>query len=277
MFQDTAETNIGRAKKQLKFKQIGRMIISSAGPDIGSTAWGPGWVGMSRQHHIFLTHAQATAALCADLKQYAPQKALFKDLTLILLGKHTVEDFGDKDRLWIQTGKFGKMKNITWPALRHRLCTAVEGLPPDLPAMADLLSRVFKSAASVGVDEFGRQAGIWLDTGMADFHCRCCGRCCRSLDYHDQCTVADVRRWRLSGRNELIARARPVHRGGRIDHYRIWTSADGKSTRKTCPWLRSADGDRFVCSIQQDKPGICRDYPGSRKHAHMTGCAGFGE
>ena len=232
---------------------------------------------MTKQHHIFLTHAQATAALCADLRQYAPQKALFRDLSIILLNKHTVEGLDGDDGLWIETGKLGKMKKITWTALRHRLCEAVEGLSPDLPAMADLLSRVFESPASVGPDEFGRQAGIWLDTGMADFNCRCCGQCCRSLDYHDQCTVADVRKWRLSGRHELIARARPVLRSGRIDHYRIWTSADGKSTRRTCPWLRPADGGRFICSIQQDKPGICREYPGSRKHARMTGCAGFGE
>ena len=232
---------------------------------------------MPTQHRIFLTHAQAKAALCADLKQYAPQKALFKDLSLILLGKHTIEGLDGDDGLWIETGKHGKMKRITWTALRNRLCAAVEALSPNLPAIAKLLSRVFEGPASVGLDEFGRRTGIWLDTGLADFHCRRCGQCCRSLDYHDQCTVADVRKWRLSGRHELIARARPVLRGGRIDHYRIWTSADGKTTRKTCPWLRPVKGDRFICSIQKDKPKICTEYPGSRKHGRMTGCAGFSD
>ncbi|WP_243545421.1 hypothetical protein [Pseudodesulfovibrio tunisiensis] len=34
---------------------------------------------------------------------------------------------------------------------------------------------------------------------------------------------------------------------------------------------RSKDGRR-VCSIHDYKPEICRQYPGSRKHAAMTGC-----
>ncbi|MFH1985460.1 MAG: YkgJ family cysteine cluster protein [Pseudomonadota bacterium] len=230
---------------------------------------------MPEDLRLFLTHAQAQAAIRADLVQYAPQKPLFRELSPILLGKHTVVDDDDASGLWLETGKLGKMKKIAWSALREQLCNAVGSLTLNLPEIANLLSRVFETPATVGTDTSGRQKGIWLETGMADFSCRLCGRCCRSLDYHDQCTVQDIRRWRLAGRRDLIARARPVTRGGRIDHYRIWTSADGKHTRQTCPWLQSAGNNQFICSIQAHKPEICRQYPGSLKHARMTGCSGF--
>lgn len=230
---------------------------------------------MPTDHRLFLTHAQAKAAIRADLSQYAHQKRLYRDLCLHLLGKHTVAGSAGEDGIWIETGKFGKMRKITWEALRRRLIAAVAVLPPDLSALAGILTRVFDAPAVIGTDDTGRQKGIWLETGMADFNCRRCGRCCRCLDYHDQCSVQDVRRWRLTGRHELIARARPVRKGGRIDHYRIWTSLDGKILRQTCPWLKPTTGSAMICSIQDHKPEICRQYPGSRKHALMTGCLGF--
>lgn len=230
---------------------------------------------MPTDHRLFLTHARAKAAICEDLAQYPPQKTLFRDLCLTLLDRHTATSSTNSGGLWIQMRKSGKMKKMTWEALRTRLTAAVSAYPANLEDLADILSRVFDAPASVGIDDSGRREGIWLDTGMAAFTCRRCGRCCRSLDYHDQCTVSDVRRWRLAGRHDLITRARPVYRGGRIDHYRIWTSADGKSIRRTCPWLRPAEEGRLICSIQDHKPEICRQYPGSRKHARMTGCSGF--
>jgi Fe-S-cluster containining protein len=230
---------------------------------------------MPEDSRLFLTHAQAQVAIRADLMHYAPQKALFRDLSRLMLGKHTVVDTDDASGHWIETGKLGKMRKIKWSALRDQLCAAAESLSPDLSLTADILSRVYEAEATVGTGDSGRQKGVWLETGMAQFTCRLCGSCCRSLDYHDQCTVQDVHRWRLAGRIDLIARARPVRMAGRIDHYRIWTSADGKHTRQTCPWLHPDGGDRFVCSIQDHKPEICRQYPGTRKHARMTGCPGF--
>jgi hypothetical protein len=190
---------------------------------------------MPDDRHIFLTHAQAKSAIVADLKQYAPQKDLFRNLSTILLNKHTVIDTGDGDGVWIETGKLGKMRKIPWETLRRHLCEAVDALPQDLPFMARLLSRVFDGKARVGTDETGRRDGVWLETGMDDFNCRRCGQCCRSLDYHEQCSVADVRKWRLAGRTDLIARARPVRLGGRIDHFRIWTSLTEKRPGKPAP------------------------------------------
>ena len=228
---------------------------------------------MSEDRRLFLTHTQALTAIRADIEQYAPQKSLFRALCPILLGRQTVAA-PDEDGVWIETGKPGKMKAVSWETLRGLLCTAVSTLPKDLDHIAGILSRVFEAPVEVGIDDSGKQ-GVWLETGMGDFTCRLCGRCCSSLDYHDHCTAADIHRWRLAGRHDLIARARPIRGGGRISHYRIWISADGRHTRQTCPWLRPAGEDRFICSIQDHKPEICRQYPGSRKHARMTGCTAF--
>lgn len=253
------------------------MIVPSPAPPSGTTPPGAGSSRgpMAQDHRIFLTPPQARAAIRADLFQYAPQKTLFRSLCPILLGRHTVAGENDDDGVWIETGRLGKMRKITWEALRRRLGDAVMNHGADREAVAALLSRVFETPAAPGRDAAGRQ-GLWLDTGMAGFACRLCGDCCRHLDYHEQCTVADVRRWRLAGRDDLIARTLPVRSGGRIDHYRIWSSADGRAIRQTCPWLRPQDGGQFVCGIHDQKPGICREYPGSRKHALMTGCRGFG-
>ena len=59
--------------------------------------------------------------------------------------------------------------------------------------------------------------------------------------------------------------AAAVHR---IDLLLTWNCRhiDNPSTK---PIIRS------VCTIQDVKPGICRQYPSSRKHAVMTGCPGF--
>jgi Fe-S-cluster containining protein len=34
------------------------------------------------------------------------------------------------------------------------------------------------------------------------------------------------------------------------------------------------DRNRYRCTIHDIRPTICRQYPGSRKHARMTGCRG---
>lgn len=49
----------------------------------------------------------------------------------------------------------------------------------------------------------------------------------------------------------------------------------GNRIAKTCPWLkRLPDRDRYACRIHDVRPSLCRQYPGTRKHARMTGCGG---
>ena len=134
---------------------------------------------------------------------------------------------------------------------------------------------MFNTEASVGHEAETGAPGIWVHTGMESFHCRQCGQCCRHLDYQDQCTVDDVSVWKRLGRADLAARAVPVQRDGRVSHYRIWKRLEGDTQWEDCPWLQPRPDGRWVCEIHEDKPDICRQYPGSRKHARMTGCIGF--
>jgi Fe-S-cluster containining protein len=58
--------------------------------------------------------------------------------------------------------------------------------------------------------------------------------------------------------------------------YDIWVHpAEGESARR-CPWLRKLPKkDAYRCRIEDLKPGLCRDYPPTIKHAILTGCHGF--
>jgi hypothetical protein len=58
--------------------------------------------------------------------------------------------------------------------------------------------------------------------------------------------------------------------------YRIWIDPDTGRPADVCPWLIRVPGSHlYKCGIHEEKPEICRLYPGSRKHAVMTGCRGF--
>jgi Fe-S-cluster containining protein len=45
---------------------------------------------------------------------------------------------------------------------------------------------------------------------------------------------------------------------------------------EVCPWLtKIPTQNRWECQIHGVRPAVCRQYPGSRKHAEITGCPGF--
>ena len=116
---------------------------------------------------------------------------------------------------------------------------------------------------------------VWVDTGMADFTCLRCGHCCRTLDYRDGCSVDDYRRWQALGREDILAWVGVVGQEGRIKAVRIWMEPGTNRYAEVCPWLgKTKDPKRFRCTIHEVRPMICRQYPGSRKHARMTGCRG---
>ena len=112
---------------------------------------------------------------------------------------------------------------------------------------------------------------------MEDFRCRQCGQCCRTLDYHDQLTAEDVASWQACQQTEILDWVGVFRGEGGQAVYRMWVKPGTTQLVETCPFLHQvASQNRWECRIHQVKPGICRNYPVSRKHALMTGCPGFG-
>ena len=224
---------------------------------------------------LFLTVPQALEAIARDFRQYPPQTVLFLNLApLVTAGDMMVSRDDRRSGLWLQ--ERGRRRRLLKPAQLGRLL--VERLavaPPNLETLAAVCAAVFGTEARAGRRD--NREGVWVDTGMRRFTCRQCGDCCRSLDYHDGLTVKDVRYWQRLGRADILDWVRIYRQADRPTAYRIWVPPGSNRPAATCPWLEEKGGQGlFTCRIHAVKPGICRQYPGSRKHARLTGCPGFG-
>lgn len=231
---------------------------------------------MSERDKIFLTPDQAMEAIRIDFHQYEPQLDLFCELTPLILGRHRVAVRDERRRrVWIRTARRGPMQRMDGQKLGDYLLDTLAASKPSLERLAAILSKVFQAATGI-VYEKGARAGIWVETGMEDFSCIQCGRCCERLGYHDQLRARDYERWRELGLTEIMERVKVFRRGKRITGFRIWVDPGTGRLVQGCPWLgKIPGGNRFECRIHDVKPAICRQYPGSRKHALMTGCVGF--
>lgn len=169
-----------------------------------------------------------------------------------------------------------KMKKTDHRKLADRLLNQLEARPPPMALLADLCSTIFEAPAWPGHGDSDRGKGIWVDTQMADFQCRQCGRCCRELNFRHQLPETDYQRWIQSGRNDILEWVAVHRRGGKIISFSIWVVPGNLSFATECPWLRKTDIEGLCrCDIHEVKPEICREYPGTRKHARMTGCRAF--
>ncbi len=83
--------------------------------------------------------------------------------------------------------------------------------------------------------------------------CACCGDCCKFFGGHLNVTHSDVTRWKREGRGDLLGR---VNRLGWI-----WCDPDTGKLVDPCPFLQKNGPDTAVCSINDTKPAMCRDYP----------------
>jgi len=94
-------------------------------------------------------------------------------------------------------------------------------------------------------------------------------------DYYNEITVEDVKRWQAMDRNDILEWVAAVESAGQTT-YRAWVRPGTGQPVSQCPFLRQHPTEnRWSCGIHAVKPAVCRDYPLSRKHAHMTGCRGF--
>ena len=216
-------------------------------------------------------------AIRTDFSQYGPQKLLFLELCKLILGKDTIaKKDPEGEGVWI-TGSPGKqMKFLSFPDLGDYLIRVLESRSPSMKLLTAVCQRVFRTKVTAGHDKTGKQEGIRVETGMEEFNCRQCGRCCQILSYHDGCTVENYRSWEQLGRTDIMEWVNPITQDGEIVSCRIWVKPGTNQYASVCPWLHKIpDKNRYACRIHDVRPDICRQYPGTRKHAEMTGCIGF--
>ena len=230
---------------------------------------------MSEKDKIFLTPQEVPAVVRADFSQYGPKKPLLLGLCPLILGSDTavVKD-PRSEGVWISpTGRSRRFIDFT--ELGDSLCSALEK-SSDLDLLADVCRRVFRTAVYPGKSKDGEREGLWLETGMEDFNCRQCGCCCQTLIFHTDCTVQDYEYWESIDRKDIMDRVSLVRKDGKIVSCQIWVEPGTRNYVQGCPWLRKIpDQNRYECGIHDVRPAICRQYPGTRKHAEMTGCIGF--
>ena len=227
---------------------------------------------------IFLNTDKAMAAVCRDLRQYEPQLLLICELLRILPnGPGTVHRETGAGGVWIQQKGHTKMRWLEGGELVEFACHTLTAADLDAQALAPVVSRVFRTRARPEVNPETGEEGVRIDTGMEGFSCRQCGACCRRLNYSEELTAADVRRWREEGREDILEWVGTATNSKGETVYRMWVVPGTHNLTKSCPFLSEIPQkkSRAMCLIQGVKPKICRSYPMSRKHALMTGCPGF--
>ena len=229
-------------------------------------------------HWIFLTPAQAVDAVALDFQTYGPQPDLFRRIAPLVLGNRC--RITPRSEKWsgVSVLRGTTLDPVADDQLGFYLIHVLETAPPDLKTLAVICRQVFQTRTTEGHDRTGPISGIWIHSQMDRFICRQCGQCCRTLDYETGCEASDIRRWRDTGRTDILAwvQRRNTELNTRTTAYRIWVNPETGNTARTCPWLAPCPdhADRFVCTIHPVKPDVCRQYPYTAKHAAMTGCSG---
>ncbi|MGD8366018.1 MAG: YkgJ family cysteine cluster protein [Desulfobacterales bacterium] len=223
---------------------------------------------------VFLAPDEVVSAIREDFDQYPPQPTLFLNLCPLVLGPGQVVDDAKRRGAWTIAESRGRMQLIEYRALGERICRALEQQPPGLERLAVICRMVFHTRAIPG--QVHGAGGIFIDTGMEGFRCVQCGQCCIAIGYPKEAGEADVARWKKAGRDDILKWVGLKRRQGSTTAYRIWIEPGANRPAQRCPWLMRQPGThRYQCAIHEVKPDICRLYPGSRKHAVMTGCRGF--
>lgn len=233
---------------------------------------------MSQKDQLFLSRTEILAAIRIDFNQYKPQNELFRQLCPIILNKYALpgDDCEHQLRLCSPGGDTGGF--MTWKDLGNLLCDALDESAVSLEELADICAMVFQARAFPGKDPDSGDHGIRIETDIETFHCRQCGRCCRNLNYHDECTAEDYALWQELGKTDILKWVAMAEVNGKSIPRHIWVYPGTNRYARVCPWLgKQPDSDIHICRIHDVKPEICRQYPGTRKHAMMTGCPGFNE
>jgi Fe-S-cluster containining protein len=231
---------------------------------------------------LFLSMEEAVCAMEIDFCRYPPQVPLFMDLyPLILDPGIRIISSSQYNGLWIYMpgGRRIRMHKITPRKFGSLLIDTLKKRHLSASLMADICKRTFQVETRPSDEPSGANAGVWIDMDIKGFECRQCGKCCRELDYRHDVYPEDCLRWEESGRDDILDRVATISRDGQIISHAIWVNPGTRHFAEVCPWLSHAgsrkNADRWICQIHEVKPDICRQYPGTRKHALMTGCKGF--
>lgn len=232
---------------------------------------------MPDKERLFLSIDDALDAVGGDFAQYDCQVNLLSVIWPMVFGDgaYVLQKAGSRS-VWAKISADSKLMPCSEDDLKQRIMDRLIRLTPEPEQLARICSRVFGAHVTAGVGpEPDSSPGIWVDTDMNDFVCTQCGRCCLTLNYHEGCSVKDYKRWQDLERTDILDWVGVVRQHGQITACRIWVTPGTNQFADTCPWLaRSPDPQRYVCTIHDVRPVICRQYPGSRKHARMTGCRG---
>ena len=232
---------------------------------------------MPDKEKLFLAIDEALDAVRCDFAHYDGQFNLLSVIWPMVFGEGAYVMRESHNRsVWAKIPGNTKLIPSSEPDLKRRILDRLDRWRPDPKQLARICSRVFGAHVTAGSGpEPDLSPGIWIDTDMNDFICTQCGRCCRTLNYHDGCSLCDYQRWQDLERADILDWVGVVRQHGEVTACRIWVIPGTNEFAETCPWLaRSTDPNRYVCTIHDVRPTICRQYPGSRKHARLTGCRG---
>ncbi len=238
---------------------------------------------MEGKEPVFLSLEEAIYAVKTDITHYPPQKRLFMELCPLVLGPDIRLTDDSRGRgLWIsmpaRCGRVTRMHPVTASSLGILLVEALEKSPPACEVMAEICRRTFEIRTAVAGGHEPGPAGVLLYLDMESFHCRQCGACCRALNYRHEISDGDYRRWKEQGRSDILERVAVITRRSRTVSYAAWIEPGTRRFADVCPWLIPAGPEgrqkRWICRIHDVKPAICLEYPGTKKHARMTGCRG---
>jgi Fe-S-cluster containining protein len=226
---------------------------------------------------IFLNYAEALQAIQHDLEQYHPQPLLLQHLAKLILGEKVfISENKHRTGLWVGAEKKRNCRLIPYEKVPEYLCSILKNDHPPMEKLANICGCVFQERACVCSQTPGGENGILIETGMENFRCLQCGQCCRFLDYQQELTDDDYLLWKSLGRIDILKRVGLIKKKGAVIAYRIWIDPISFRISQVCPWLkRDSEHNRYFCLIHDVRPEICRQYPGSRKHAQKTGCSAF--
>jgi Fe-S-cluster containining protein len=86
--------------------------------------------------------------------------------------------------------------------------------------------------------------------------CSMCGKCCSAPTVMIT-KPADYKRWVKQGRLDILQYASVPPQHGYGD---LWKDAENGETPTHCPFIKKISDDKYICTIQDTKPKVCREF-----------------
>ena len=86
--------------------------------------------------------------------------------------------------------------------------------------------------------------------------CSMCSYCCRAPIVLT-ITPADYRRWKRQGRSDIL---RYVSVSTEQSYGTLWIDMEDGEEPSYCPFLNKVSDDKCICTIQDTKPKVCKEF-----------------